>query len=221
MTFSRFAAIATDRLLCWLVSFITGIRPARDNAIASDSHPTVYYANHASHGDFMLVWVSLPAQQRMQTRPVAGGDYWQKTPLRRFIGERVFDALMITRNSGQPEEAVAQLSAVLRDGKSLIVFPEGTRNTDENTRLQPFKSGIYHVAQENPEVRFVPVWIHNINRVLPKGKWLPVPLLCSVNIGEPVTPEANEDKAHFLDRLRHALLALAPASTATETEQHA
>ncbi|MDO5091593.1 MAG: lysophospholipid acyltransferase family protein [Cardiobacteriaceae bacterium] len=218
MTFSRLAAVCTDRLLCWLVSFITGIRPARDNALAADDRPTVYYANHASHGDFMLVWVSLPARQRMQTRPVAGADYWEKTALRRFIGRQVFDAVLIERQSGEPQAATAQLSAVLDQGQSLIVFPEGTRNTDENVRLQPFKSGIYHVAQAHPDVRFVPVWIHNINRVLPKGKWLPVPLLCSVNIGEAVQLSENEEKTQFLERLRHALLDLAPS---TDTENRA
>lgn len=214
MTFSRLAAIATDRLLCWLVSFITGIRPARDSALAVATRPTVYYANHASHGDFMLVWVSLPATQRMLTRPVAGGDYWRKSALRRFIAAQVFDAVLIERQSGEPQAAVAQLSDVLRNGKSLIVFPEGTRNTDENTRLLPFKSGLYHIAHDNPHVQFVPIWIHNINRVLPKGKWLPVPLLCSVNIGAPLTLNDGEDKEQFLARSRDALLALAPATQA-------
>lgn len=214
--FARMAAIATDRLLCWLVSFVTGIRPARDNALDVAQHPTVYYANHSSHGDFMLVWVSLPAHQRMMTRPVAGADYWQKTALRRFIGGQVFDAVLIARQSGDPQGAVAQLSQVLQGGKSLIVFPEGTRNTDDNTRLLPFKSGLYHLACDNPQVRFVPIWIHNINRVLPKGKWLPVPLLCSVNMGAPLSLHPDEDKEAFLTRSRDALLALAPSMPAED-----
>ena len=36
----------------------------------------VYYANHGSHGDFLLVWISLPRRWRIHTRPVAGSDYW-------------------------------------------------------------------------------------------------------------------------------------------------
>ena len=214
--FTRFAAIVTDRLLCTLVAFATGIRPARSQALPWGDSPTVYYANHGSHGDFMLVWVSLPAAQRMLTRPVAGADYWLKTPLRRFVGEQVFDAVMIARQGGQAESVVAQLSCVLRNGQSLIVFPEGTRNTTEDTPLLPFKSGIFHLAEENPGLRFVPVWIHNINRVLPKGKWLPVPLLCSVNMGEPLSLNAHESKESFLARSRDALLALAPADITQE-----
>lgn len=211
MNATRLTATVTDRLLCWLVSFITGIRPARDNALPLADTPTVYYANHGSHGDFMLVWVSLPAAQRMRTRPVAGSDYWNKNALRRFIGTQVFDALLIDRQSGNPEAATAQLGAVLQSGKSLIVFPEGTRNTGEEALL-PFKSGLYYVARDNPQVQFVPVWIHNINRVLPKGKWLPVPLLCSVNMGAPLAFNPAESKEAFLERTRQALLALAPAN---------
>lgn len=207
---TRLAAVLTDRFLCMLVSLITGIRPARKDVLPPNDSPTVYYANHSSHGDFMLVWVSLPATQRMRTRPVAGADYWLKTPLRRFIGGQVFDALMIARNGGNPEETVSQLSAALRAGSSLIVFPEGTRNTDEHTPLLPFKSGIYHVARDNPGVRLVPVWIHNISRVLPKGKYLPVPLLCSVNMGQTIVLQEGESKEAFLERIRSALLDLAP-----------
>lgn len=209
---TRLAALFTDQLLCLLVSFMTGIRPARAQALPWGESPTVYYANHSSHGDFMLVWVSLPSEQRMMTRPVAGADYWLKTRLRRFIGEQVFSAVMIARQGGQAESVVAQLSQVLRGGQSLIVFPEGTRNTTDDTPLLPFKSGIYHLAAENPGLRFVPVWIHNINRVLPKGKWLPVPLLCSVHIGAPLALQESESKEDFLARSRHALLALAPAT---------
>ena len=105
------------------------------------------------------------------------------------------------------------MKQALDEGASLIVFPEGTRNTDDNTVLLPFKSGIYHLADTPPGTEFVPLWIDNINRVLPKGKFLPIPLLCEVHVGTPLSLREGETKEAFLERSRNALLALAPAET--------
>ena len=85
----------------------------------------------------------------------------------------------------------------------------GTRNISE-ANLLPFKSGLYHLAKARPDVEFVPVWIENLNRVMPKGEIVPIPLLCSVTLGAPVALGADEEKAAFLERSRNALLALAP-----------
>ena len=115
---------------------------------------------------------------------------------------------MIPRHSDNPQSITEQMNHALQVGDSLIIFPEGTRNTDENEILLPFKSGIYHLAKSKPDTEFVPIWIDNINRVLPKGKVLPVPLLCEVHIGEPLTLREDEDKDTFLTRAREALLAL-------------
>lgn len=168
----------------------------------------IYFANHSSHGDFVLLWTSLPPALRAITRPVAGADYWLQSAARRFIGERVFRAVAIPRGGGA-QQANDLMCAALDAGASLIVFPEGTRNTTEDILL-PFRSGLYWLAKARPEVECVPVWIANISRVLPKGEFLPIPLLCTLTFGAPIKVGAEEDKNAFIERARNALLALAP-----------
>ena len=198
-----------DTFLCLITSFITGVTSKQASDLAFTPTNKVYYANHASHGDFVLVWISLPKTWRMLTQPVAGADYWLGSKLKAFIAEQVFRVLLIDRQH-DPKQAVAAMDGALKQGKSLILFPEGTRNTTDDQVLLPFKSGLYHLARENENVEFVPVWINNINRVLPKGKILPIPLLCDVRIGEVIKKLPDEDKTECLTRTRQALLDLAP-----------
>ncbi len=198
-----------DTFLCLITSFITGVTSKQASDLAFTPTNKVYYANHASHGDFVLVWISLPKTWRMLTQPVAGADYWLGSKLKAFIAEQVFRVLLIDRQH-DPKQAIAAMDGALKQGKSLILFPEGTRNTTDDQVLLPFKSGLYHLARENENVEFVPVWINNINRVLPKGKILPIPLLCDVRIGEVIKKLPDEDKTEFLTRTRQALLDLAP-----------
>ena len=170
----------------------------------------IYYANHSSHGDFVLLWASLPPALRKMTRPVAGADYWQTRPLRRYIINRVFNGVLIDRERKEPVDNPLQpMLDALADGDSLIIFPEGTRNLEEEGLL-PFKSGLYHLAKRYPQAQVVPVWIANLNRVMPKGRFLPLPLLCTTSFGAPLSLEDGEGKEHFLERSRAALLALAP-----------
>ncbi|QNP41583.1 lysophospholipid acyltransferase family protein [Lysobacter solisilvae (ex Woo and Kim 2020)] len=181
----------------------------------------VYYGNHASHGDFVLIWSALPLALRRNVRPVAGADYWNRDALRRYVIRAVFNGVLVERGpaataagdcdaaaKARAQDAIATLCEAVDGGASLIVFPEGTRNPGDG--LLPFKSGIYHLACRRPELEFVPVWLDNLARVMPKGRVLPLPLLCTATFGEPLRLHAGEDKAAFVARARDALLALAP-----------
>lgn len=170
----------------------------------------IYFANHSSHGDFILIWAVLPPRLRRRVRPVAGADYWLKSSLNSFIGRDVFNAVLIERDrEARRQDPVTQMTQALDDGSSLILFPEGTRNLTE-TPLQPFKSGLFHLAQARPDIDLVPVWIDNLNRVMPKGEFVPIPLICTVTFGEALHIGETEEKAAFLARAESALLALAP-----------
>ena len=190
---------------------ITGVR-GDWRGCAPDPRRRIYFANHRSHADFVLIWTVLPARLRRLTRPVAGADYWLKGRLRSFIGQRVFRAVLIDRNPvTRGDDPIAIMAAALDQNSSLILFPEGTRNTSEEALL-PFKSGLFHLAKSRPDVELVPVWIENLNRVMPKGEFVPIPLLCTVTLGTPIVLGADEDKRAFLERSRDALLALATRS---------
>jgi hypothetical protein len=193
--------------------FITGAK-ARWIGCAPVPVQRVYFANHASHADFVLIWASLPPALRAKTRPVAAGDYWENGPLRRFIIHEVLRGVVIDR-AVKPGSAdpIDSMVAALQNGDSLILFPEGTRNTTDDILL-PFRSGLYRVACRTPDVELVPVWMENLGRLLPKGEVIPVPMLCSVCFGRPIRVASGEDKTAFLARAREALLDVAAAARA-------
>ncbi|GHC53500.1 lysophospholipid acyltransferase family protein [Neogemmobacter tilapiae] len=185
---------------------------ARWQGCGPEAVQRVYFANHTSNGDFVLLWSVLPGALKQQTRPVAALDYWLSTPIRAFLGRQVFNAVLIDRRPEErKEDPVAQMAQALDDGSSLILFPEGGRNTTE-APLLPFKTGLYHLAKTRPTVDLVPVWIANLNRVMPKGEVVPVPLICTVTFGAPMHLGVDEEKAAFLERASQALAALAPAN---------
>lgn len=205
--FKSFLAILLGKVIILFARFVTAPR-----ALWSGFEPLprqrVYFANHTSNGDFVLIWTVLPLALRKRTRPVAALDYWLTSPLRAFIGRDVFNAVLIDRRSeGRAEDPVSQMAAALDDGSSLILFPEGSRNSGD-TALLPFKSGLYHLARRRPEVDLVPVWISNLNHVMPKGQIIPVPLICTLTFGAPIHIDASETKEAFLTRSSESLLAL-------------
>ena len=206
-----FSVRATAAAIVGVARLLTGVQ-ANWSGTRPDACRRVYFANHTSHGDFVLIWTVLPPRLRARTRPVAAADYWLASRARRFIGSEVFRAVLIERQAGaRRADPVGQMAATLDAGDSLILFPEGTRNVGDELLLA-FKSGLYHLASARPEIELVPVWIDNISRVMPKGELLPIPILCSVTFGTPLSLSPDEDKAAFLERARAALLALSPTA---------
>jgi len=204
-------ASAVLRGLCRLV---TGAQP-RWLCDPRSLAPRIYFANHCSHLDTVVVWSTLPDALRERTRPVAARDYWGHGRLRRWVADRVFDALLIDRKSAEGAETVERqrretleaMTSVLDSERSLILYPEGTRGSGE--AVQPFRAGLYHLARARPEVPLVPVYLGNLARILPKGATLPVPMQGQVVFGPELQIAIGEDKQAFLERCRNAVLELA------------
>ncbi len=192
----------TVELLSWIAKAISGA-----SVRWVDCHPDtcqrIYFANHTSHLDALVVWASLPSHVRRLTRPVAAQDYWQNGALRRFLA-RSFNALLIDRKEIKVHNSPVDL--MIReagDRYSLIVFPEGGRNT--TGELGDFKSGLYYLCKRRPDWELVPVHIDNLNRVLPRGEFLPVPMLSCITFGPPMWLEKGESKVQFLARAQAAI----------------
>lgn len=182
-----------------------------------DERQRVYFANHTSHLDFVVLWSALPEHVRPLVRPVAGRDYWERGAVRRWLAQKVFRAVLIDRSSrsidgdatlsiAAARRTIDKLAIQMEDRYSIIVFPEGTRGPGET--MAPFKSGLYHLCRVRPKLELVPVYLDNMNRILPKGEVLPVPMLSRVVFGRPLSLQPGEPKRAFLDRARAAIEAL-------------
>jgi len=171
----------------------------------------IYFANHTSHIDTLAIWSALPRSLRRRTRPVAARDYWG-TGVRRYIATRALGAVLIDRAKSDPSvDPLEPLRAALRDGDSLIIFPEGTRGASATPAR--FRSGLYRLAGEFARVELIPVYLDNLHRTLPKGAALPVPMVCTVRFGAPLSLEAGEDREVFLERARNSVIALGTTAT--------
>lgn len=169
----------------------------------------IYYANHSSHLDSLAIWSALPRELRATTRPVAAKDYWEKTRLRRYISQKGFQAIYLDRQMNRQDglHPLQSLFDALEGGSSLIFFPEGTRGTEPHPGA--FKSGMFHLAKRFPSVEWVPVYLENLYRSMPKGTFWPLPLICTVRFGSPLQPLTDEPKNTFLERARAEVVKLA------------
>lgn len=196
----------TTDLMALLARLVSGTN-GRWVGCEPDTRQRIYFANHTSHLDALVLWAVLPPEVRALTRPVAARDYWMAGKVRRYLAERVFHAVLVERKkpTAHDNPVVQTLEAVGETG-SIIIFPEGGRSLGPEPA--PFKSGLYRLAQKRPDVELVPVLIDNLNRILPKGEVLPVPLLGSVTFGAPFHLLEGESKTQFLERARQEILRL-------------
>ena len=194
-------------LIAFIARLVTGAQ-GHWKGCAPKAEQRIYFANHQSHLDWVLIWAALPSELRAQTRPIAARDYWTGSRFKHWLTREVFNAVYVNRQRSDDQDPLEPLAAALQNGDSLVIFPEGTRSNKGEP--QPFKSGLYHLAAQFPQVPLVPAWIDNVQRVMPKGEVVPVPILCTVTFGAALQLAPGEDKRAFLARAREAVLALRP-----------
>lgn len=196
----------TSKVLVFIAKILLGIN-SREAVPLDRRKQKIYFANHSSHVDTIAIVAALPAKYRKITKPVAAADYWGKTPLLKYISTKGLNCILIDRKSKGGVDVLAPIYDSLDKGYSIIIFPEGTRG--ESALPSDFKSGIYHLAQKYPHVDLVPVYLDNVYRCMPKGKFIPLPLICSVRFGEPLEKIESEDKKDFLVRAQNSVIGLA------------
>ncbi|MBC7980349.1 MAG: 1-acyl-sn-glycerol-3-phosphate acyltransferase [Armatimonadetes bacterium] len=190
-------------ILAMIVRLCTGVNVSEVKGWTGA--PCIFFANHASNLDALVIWAAMPREIRENTSPVAARDYWTKTRLRNWIASKVFKAILLDRK-GRPKDRSHPLQAIsdeLEKGRSIIIFPEGTRSL--NGQLQQFKPGLHHLHHSHPQCTLIPVSLQNLNRILPKGQSLPVPLIGRITVHSPLEIIVGENREDFLARARSAV----------------
>ena len=201
-----FESFQVVTLLTLLTRLLVGAYPQWQGCAPSRTQH-IYFANHSSHMDAIVIWSSLPAELRAKTRPVAAKDYWEKGALRRRIAIKELKVVLIDRHHTAHANPLDPLIQALHEGSSLIIFPEGTRRPQPLP--SPFKSGLWRLMREFPDVELIPVYIENLHRSMPKGTLIPIPTICSVRFGAPLPHSPDDSKEDFLNRARNAVIQLA------------
>lgn len=193
-------------VLAGLIRLVTGVRLAHD--LPPPGPPRIYFANHSSHLDFVVIWAALPGKYRKRTRPVAAADYWERGPVRRFVATRVFHAVLISRGKiTRADDPIQHMIDAMDAGSDLILFPEGTRSPDG--QVAEFRSGLHVLVRRHPQAELIPVHLENLNRILPKGEILFLPIMGNAIFGPPCElPRDGETRHDFLVRARESVLSL-------------
>lgn len=188
---SRFAAVLR-RGLWWGVLSLTGGVERRGRLPRGGC---VVVANHSSHADTAALLAALDARHGPAIG--AAADYWFASPWRRRICRRLAAGFPVRRGGGGMDDLLS-MAGELREGRAVVLFPEGTRAKDG--ALGSFHRGALVLA-EQAGVPVIPVGIAGTDRLLPKHGRLRSSLV-RVSIGEPLPRAVSPAEA------RDAVLAL-------------
>lgn len=163
--------------------------------------PSIIIANHNSHIDTLLLMSLFTCSQILKIHPVAAADYFCNTKLKSFLFKTFLGLIPLSRKvrKAPKEELFRDINDALRDGETIIIYPEGTRGEDSS--IKNFKSGIAHIAQMNPDVPIIPFYINGPDRILPKGAFLWVPFIADVYVAESIYYDGTPTKV-FTEQIK-------------------
>ncbi|KMN83516.1 MULTISPECIES: lysophospholipid acyltransferase family protein [Chromobacterium] len=167
--------------------------------------PAIVVANHNSHLDILALYSLFPLGRIPEVQPAAAADYFLKNRLFAWFATQVVGIIPVVRGGvAKGMDPLEGCRDALRQGRILILFPEGSRGEPEV--LSEIKSGIWYLSRDFPDVPVVPVYLHGLGRAMGRGQWLPVPFFVDIAIGRPL--QWLEEKTAFRERVRESLLHL-------------
>jgi len=166
--------------------------------------PRIYMCNHQSFFDIWTLLAFLPVDFKFILKQEL-----MKIPL---LGPAMIRAGYIGIERKDPRKAVKSIALAaqrIRDGASVLIFPEGTRSPDG--RLQSFKRGGFNLAFKSG-CDIVPVVINGSHRIATKGSLRINKGAYSLHIGEPIslTDYGKKDIQRLMDKVHDAIAAQLP-----------
>lgn len=169
----------------------------------------IVVANHNSHLDTMSILSALPITMLTKVHPIAAGDYFGKNIITQFLTEFFVNTLLISRQKDKTKiNAIDSIDQLIKEGKSILIFPEGSRGEAEI--IQEFKNWAAILLKNNPTVPLIPIFIKGMGKALPKGDPFLVPMECQLTIGKPVIIENINSKEiiEITEIIKHSILNL-------------
>ena len=162
------------------------------------SGPFILAPNHQSYLDGPIAVSALQGETLRKTYFYATEEH-VKSPLRKYLARRNNVILM---ERGDLKNSILRLAEVLKRGKNLVIFPEGSRTHDG--KLQMFKK-TYAILSAELNVPIIPVCITGAYEAMPRDRRFPASSPVCVEYLKPIVPLNDEDYDALSCRVREAI----------------
>ncbi len=166
-----------------ILRFISPFTVIGKRNLAQLKGPAVFVANHQSHFDAPVCLAALGGRIRKRLVVAAAADYFYSNALKGTAASLALGTVPFIRQGGGSRESLQMLKDLAKRGWSVLIFPSGTRGSGASG----FKKGFAYIAVD-AQVPVVPMYLHGLDQVMPKGSFLPLPGGVVIGIGPPIPP---------------------------------